>query len=256
MTVSALHSIRQKMVTDEWDPYFLGYFFLRHVSYLVSYYIFVPLGFSANAVTVLSILSGIAAAGFALGGLFLAAAILMIVRGLLDYCDGQVARFTGNLSSIGALLEPINSDLQYLLWLPSIAAGMHLMGKLPFAWVMAACFGCGTYIVMRKLYSAYPLSILGEPDSRLKLIIASQFKSAHQYRRESSTGKWMFIIWRNVLAQCGLFEALFLVLSIGYTARVGVSGLRYFVYFYAFSYLTFSAVSLILLGAAALLRTR
>jgi phosphatidylglycerophosphate synthase len=256
MNESDLRSVREKMAPDVGHRYFLEYFFLRRVSYLVSYFFLLPLGFSANGVTLLSILSGIAAAGFALCGLFVMAAILMIVWALLDLCDGEVARFTGKFSNVGSVLEPINSDLQYVLWLPTIAAGLHLMGELSFAWVMASCFGCGTFTVMRKLYSTYPVLTLGEPDSRLKLIVASQFKTARKYRQESNVGKWTFIVWRNVMTQFGLFESLFLVLSIGHRAGLGPTGLRYFVYFYASGYLGLSTASLILLAAVALLRTR
>jgi phosphatidylglycerophosphate synthase len=240
------------MVPDEEDYSFLGYFFLRHVSYLVSYYVFVALGVSANAITLLSILSGIAAAGFALCGLFLVASLLTIVRNLLDYCDGQVARYTDNVTKIGRRLEPINSDLQYLLWVPCIAAGLYLVGDLSFGWVLAAFFGSGTYNITRQLYSDYPRSILGEPVNKLALIVAAQFKTAREYRERSRIGSWMFVIWRNVLTQGGVFELLFLLASIGYAAGAGPVGLRYLVYFYASTYCLFSIASLALLSASAL----
>ena len=61
-----MNTVRNKMAPDVGHRYILSYFFLRHISWLVSYYIFVPLKFSPNMITVLSIASGIAAAFLAI----------------------------------------------------------------------------------------------------------------------------------------------------------------------------------------------
>jgi phosphatidylglycerophosphate synthase len=255
MTAVSINEIRDKMAPDVGHRYVLSYFFLRHISWIVSFHVLVPLRLHPNAVTVLSMASGVTAAAFAVSGYFLAAAVFILIWALLDCCDGEVARFTGRQSKVGQVLEGLNSDLQYALWLPAIAAGLHLTGALTFGWVVAAFFGAAGFNVVRKFFAVYPVSVLGDPHTPLRLMVASQFKNSADYRRRSVSGRVVFIAWRNLLTQFGIFEALFFLLALG--PQIGWFGdyLHYFTWFYASAYLTLATVTLAAVAGAGLIRT-
>lgn len=95
---------------------------------------FIRIGFSANAVTLLSLFFGIG------GSLFfyisnrwinLAGMALVIFSAILDCCDGQVARLTGTSSQLGRVLDGAADFLNYLAIY--LVLGLRLMGEpIPF----------------------------------------------------------------------------------------------------------------------------
>lgn len=95
---------------------------------------FIRIGFSANAVTLLSLFFGIC------GSLFfyisnrwinLAGMALVIFSAILDCCDGQVARLTGTSSQLGRVLDGAADFLNYLAIY--LVLGLRLMGEpIPF----------------------------------------------------------------------------------------------------------------------------
>ncbi len=65
------------------------------------------LGFTANVLTALGVaLSGVAAWRIAIGA-FLSAGLILTAGGVLDFCDGAVARVRGTASKFGAFLDSV-----------------------------------------------------------------------------------------------------------------------------------------------------
>ena len=95
---------------------------------------FIRIGFSANAVTLLSLFFGIG------GSLFfyisnrwinLAGMALVIFSAILDCCDGQVARLTGTSSQLGRVLDGAADFLNYIAIY--LVLGLRLMREpIPF----------------------------------------------------------------------------------------------------------------------------
>ena len=95
---------------------------------------FIKLGFSANAVTFLSLFFGIAG-----GALFypsniwlnLLGMVLVITAAIFDCCDGQVARLTGTSSQLGRVLDGLADIINYAAIY--IALGFRMMQEnIPF----------------------------------------------------------------------------------------------------------------------------
>ncbi len=83
--------------------------------------------FSANAITFLSMLSGL------LGGFFLAqgqpqkvfvGALLFFLSNVLDECDGKVARQTHTCSRLGALLDTLTDCIVHAAFFLGLGVGM------------------------------------------------------------------------------------------------------------------------------------
>lgn len=90
-------------------------------------WLFLRLGLSANQVTVLSFLIGLGGCVMiALGDFFttLLGIILLQIWILLDYADGNVARYNGKCTPLGAFIDRWNINFIYLLSMISIGAGL------------------------------------------------------------------------------------------------------------------------------------
>jgi len=78
-----------------------------------------------NQVGLLSLISGIGVIGCLFGGLYLQnpllVASLLLIRILLDCADGQLARYTGQTSSLGALYD-LTSDFLFVLLMTAATA--------------------------------------------------------------------------------------------------------------------------------------
>jgi CDP-diacylglycerol--glycerol-3-phosphate 3-phosphatidyltransferase len=72
---------------------------------------FTRLGFTANSLTVLGVaLSAVATWRIAYGA-FLAGGIILMIGGVLDFCDGAVARVQGKASEAGAFFDSVTDRL-------------------------------------------------------------------------------------------------------------------------------------------------
>ena len=60
---------------------------------------------------------------------FVIGSILLILWVLLDNLDGELARLKKLESSLGKALEKYNSDLMYMVCLPSINLGLYNSGE-------------------------------------------------------------------------------------------------------------------------------
>ena len=223
----------------------------RKVSLPLSYFVLVPLRISPNAITVVSSIVGVLAAYAFASAQFVLGSWLTIIWGIMDCCDGEVARLTGKSSKFGELLETLNSNLQYAIWLPAIAYGLYASGKLTVEWVFAAFLACAIFNVVRGLFGKYPQAYLGEPKGPLRSFLACQFKDMLEARRHNRPGAFVFYAWRNVVAQHGLFELVFLV-----TASLFPHALPYAVMVYVVIYATFGVVTFIGVNAAGVVAAR
>ncbi|MDP3063457.1 MAG: CDP-alcohol phosphatidyltransferase family protein [Chloroflexota bacterium] len=70
-----------------------------------SVWLFTAMGLTANGVTLLGLVVGLAAAALAGAGWLLAAALVFLAASLLDMLDGALARQSGQASKFGALLD-------------------------------------------------------------------------------------------------------------------------------------------------------
>ena len=104
---------------------------------------FAGAGFTANSLTFVGIVVGIAAAClFALRAEILAGFILLLC-GFFDVLDGAVARITGRVTAFGGVLDSVADRYVDSLILIGIAlGGLGEAGLLPgWAWVAAALVG-------------------------------------------------------------------------------------------------------------------
>jgi hypothetical protein len=97
------------------------------------------LGVSPNAVTVLSMVLGVVAAGlFALGSrpALVAGALVLHVAFTLDCVDGQLARYTGAFSALGAYLDAVFDRAKEYVVYAGLAVGAARQGD--DVWTLAA----------------------------------------------------------------------------------------------------------------------
>lgn len=101
----------EKEAFDKRNP--LAYFVLRRASYYPTW-LFLKLGISANKVSVAGLIAGcIGAILFAFGSYSSAivGAILVCVYSMLDYVDGNIARYTDTCSKYGAFADSTNGAI-------------------------------------------------------------------------------------------------------------------------------------------------
>ena len=134
-------------------------YFFRPMGALVAY-ASRPVGISPNALTVLGGIVG------AMGGALLydesfglLAFILLILHGVIDSADGQLARLTNRTSELGRILDGMGGYATHIAAYLAIAAGHVARGGQPSIWVWAVAAGICTalqaqmYDYHRTLYA-------------------------------------------------------------------------------------------------------
>lgn len=107
-----LKSFRYRINPEERQGAY-GYYFFRPISLYVTY-LALRLGFSANQVTVLQAVAGLAGAvclAFPSPALSIAGIVLLQLGYLLDNVDGEVARFRQQVSLTGKYLDTLGHEL-------------------------------------------------------------------------------------------------------------------------------------------------
>jgi len=130
---------------------FVDRYFNRKVSALLTR-LFLRTGFSPNAITVLSLLIGLVAAGsFALGSYVagIIGSLLFQLSAVVDCCDGEVARLTNRQSRFGEQLDIAADSIVHMAIFAGLAWGLFLQQEpgngswLPLALGAAAVLGNG-----------------------------------------------------------------------------------------------------------------
>jgi phosphatidylglycerophosphate synthase len=115
--------------------------------------VFVGMGLSANAVTIVSIMIGLAAAfGFSIGtyGAAVAGAVLFQLAAVVDCCDGEVARLTFSESWIGQQLDIMGDNVVHMAIFAALGwAGYHQQhSTVPLLLAAAAIVGNALSLAM------------------------------------------------------------------------------------------------------------
>ena len=187
--------------------YFL-LFLLRLISPVTSYPLY-WLRVPPNMVTAMSVAAGIAGSVQLIRGELVWGAALMLVWALLDCSDGEVARASGRSSRFGAALETVNSDIQYMLLMPSLALGWRRSGGEEGLWFLALAFwGTMGYMLFRHL-----LEKRGDPNLSVPLL-ASQTNLGAAARRASRLGNVLYLLRRNLLSQDGVLLPVILAVAL------------------------------------------
>lgn len=225
---------------------------MRRVSVFVSYFLS-RTNFHPNMITLFSILSGGFGAGAFAIGRYAMGALGIFLWMLFDCADGEVARLTGKMSSIGKILEPLNSDIQYMILLPSLSIGLYRAGVIAVHWVYLAFFAAGLYNIARKFYSSYPEKLLGSPRDRKKILIAVQFKNMGELRMQHPGLGLTFFAWRNVITQAGVLYPLLICISMIslFSVLLAERWLGMVLMIYTILYLAFSLSTLLIILAVA-----
>ncbi len=121
--------------------------------------LFLKLGLSPNAVTVLSILIGlVSAVAFSLGTYAsgVVGALVLQLSAILDCCDGEVARLTLSESEVGAQLDILGDNAVHMAIFAGVAWGLYqhdpggVASWVPLALGGAAIFGTALSVVVVK----------------------------------------------------------------------------------------------------------
>lgn len=237
-----------ELKTNE-EKYFLFIAIVRRISPVITWVFYKVSWISPNMVTFLSIFSGIGAAVSFIQSEYYLGALFAFLWMLFDCADGELARKLNRTSNLGGHLERINSDIQYIIFLPSLAIGLFLSEKITIDVVFLTFFGTASYNILRSYLGAYPHDILGEPTG-LKCWIAIQFKNMKPLRQEHPIMAFLtYYLWRNIYTQGGFLYPL----TIGIIVTNSLHFLPGFVTLYAVLYGLFAAIGLFSLFIASLL---
>lgn len=179
-----------------------------------------------NWITIISVVVFFIGLGFFFVGNFwwdLAGAFTVFFNGVLDACDGEIARFRKTRSVIGgAYAEPVSHDIQYgLMFLPLGFAAFLRTGSVL---VLLAAFCASTFKLMTRLLDQrywHLMRPVALTDTEVKDIRTSYFQKSRGRR---------FLHWvkRNTFTSSGMVLPLFLVVLLGH--------IEYYVLFYGVSF--------------------
>src|SRR6059036_2495444 len=137
---------------------FVDRYFNRKVSTLLTR-LFLRIGLSPNAITVLSLFIGLMAAGsFALGGYLvgIVGSLLFQLSAIVDCCDGEVARLTNRQSRFGEQLDITADNVVHMAIFAGVAWGTYVTQVSGTSWLplllgAAAVIGngCSFWVVTR-----------------------------------------------------------------------------------------------------------
>lgn len=143
---------------------------IRQISYRVSP-VLARAGFTPNQVTFVGLIAGIAGAlSFAQGshGWGLSGAFLWAICNLMDYCDGEVARITGNASRYGAIFDDIVDWIVHASFFTGLGLGAEVItdDSLWFWFGVAAAVGSTINLLVNWLRE-WLRDVQGEPPPRV-----------------------------------------------------------------------------------------
>jgi archaetidylinositol phosphate synthase len=103
------------------------------------------MGLHPNVMTLISLVLGLTACGFFLWGdktSLIIGAVILYVSYVLDWCDGQLARFTGKMSPFGGWLDQICDRIKEFAYVSTLAVGAYnsTADVTVFYWALGALF--------------------------------------------------------------------------------------------------------------------
>lgn len=103
------------------------------------------MGMSPNAMTLISLLFGLLSCWFFWQGTTTAliiGAVILYFSYVLDWCDGQLARFTGKMSPFGGWLDQMCDRIKEFAFVSTLAAGFYRQtgDATVFGWAMGSLF--------------------------------------------------------------------------------------------------------------------
>ena len=190
---------------------FVDKYFNRFVSKPLTR-LFLKVGLSANAVTILSLLIGLAAAiAFAQGSYAagIVGALLFQFSAVVDCCDGDVARLTFSESRFGAELDIVGDNVVHMAIFGGIAWGLYVEqgANSPLPLVLGACAILGNTLslwVVRRAMSLRNLGAVHSPTQCAQL----DFVIGNMANRD-------FTVLALLLAVLGLLEVFLWLTAIG-----------------------------------------
>ncbi|MEX2394976.1 MAG: CDP-alcohol phosphatidyltransferase family protein [Actinomycetota bacterium] len=102
------------------------------------------LGFSANVLTAVGVVTSAIASWRIASGAFLSAGIILTFGGFLDFCDGSVARVKGTASKFGAFLDSVTDRFSDAFWFSAFTWFYFQDGDTRTAVVALAAYAGGT----------------------------------------------------------------------------------------------------------------
>ena len=209
--------------------------FCRSVSTFLAI-LLIKLNVKPNSVSMVSILSGSVGIYLLFSGLYVPGAILCATSKLLDCVDGEIARITENFSRIGSWLEPLNSNIQYLFVVPSLAFSLYRNMLIGVNTVFLGIIAAGLYVAVR---STYNVRVPQEKDiSSMKKAIYCQFKHSNEFRKGHRLGALFYYLRYNLIAQNGIMYPSLILL-----AYLWPEGLKFYVYYFVAAYFAFFVIT-------------
>ena len=149
MPTGSLEELRVRCRSSRQEPF--GAQLIRHVSIRVTW-LFLHTSVSANAVTLLFLVSGLLGSFLLARGDFTSAIIgvaLLVVHLILDYVDGEIARYRHSTSWFGYFLELTSHEIVTAALFTSVS--YHVYKRYaPNARVFAFGFSAATFLLMDR----------------------------------------------------------------------------------------------------------
>ena len=201
------------MNPDNGNRYILSYIFIRRFSWMIALLLSKIDKIKPNHVSVLSLICGFFASYQLAHGNWIVAAIFMILWATFDCVDGELARYTQRFTKSGGVIERINSDIQYLLWIPGFSIGLYLNEQIGSHTVMLSCMVVGLFNIARPFLNKAPDFLL-KKENTILMLLSAQFKQSKIERQVMPLANKIFILWRNLFTQFGIFEIGLLLIGI------------------------------------------
>jgi phosphatidylglycerophosphate synthase len=201
--VTASYTLEKRKKTSIWAK-----IFSRPLSFLLTY-VLINLGFSANAVSIISIFEAILACTcLIIGGKFtLVGMILFLFWDVLDCTDGNIARVKGSSSLVGEYMDAISGYTApafiYLAVGVSAYKTTALFGEYAYYLIVMGAISSISDILSRIIYQKYVVT-------EYKMGIANNNVSAIDENRKSGLYHIADLIMKNMTYSC-LFMPLLII---------------------------------------------
>lgn len=148
---------------------------------------------------------------------------LLVFAGILDACDGEVARFRKIKGGYGmSFVEPVSHDIMYSLTFFPIAYGAFVQTGNPFVFLFGAAASVFKLLYrigeVRYLYGVIKHTVYTE-----------DFPAPKKFKERSAVTKLMYVMYRHTATSTGLLMPLLIA---GLFERLDIYVIFYGVYFF------------------------